>query len=167
VKSRIWIKVKSRIRIRIKVKSWIRIPIRIEVKSRIRIRFIGSDADSGYATLLIAVWQLRTTVWAIYCLSRRNLGYNNAQQEKYEIFYSVLRMRIRIKVKSWTRIRIPNNSQATSLNVWNMSLFEHFFKILSLYLQGRIRIRIKVKSWIRIRIGVKVMQIRNTDFVTR
>ncbi len=26
-------------------------------------------------------------------------------------------------------------------NVWNMSLFEHFFKVLSLYLEARIRIR--------------------------
>jgi hypothetical protein len=40
--------------------------------------------------------------------------------------------------------------------------FEHFFKVLSLYLEARIRIRIKVKgririkvtSWIRIRINV-------------
>jgi hypothetical protein len=37
-----------------------------------------------------------------------------------------------------------------------MSLFEHFFKVLSLYLKARIRIRncIKVKSRIRIRIKV-------------
>jgi len=46
-----------------------------------------------------------------------------------------------------------------------MNLFEHFLKVLSLYLQGRIRIGIKVKSWIRI--GIKVMQIRNNEFVTR
>jgi hypothetical protein len=44
------------------------------------------------------------------------------------------------------RIRIRINLQMTSLNVWNMSLFEHFFKVLSLYLEVRIRIRIKVKG---------------------
>jgi hypothetical protein len=58
------------------------------------------------------------------------------------------------------------------------SLFKHFFKILSLYLEARIRIwlriRIKVKGRIRIRlririkvtsrirIRIKVMRIRNT-----
>ncbi len=40
-----------------------------------------------------------------------------------------------------------------SQNVWNMSLFEHFFKVLSLYLEALI--------WIRIHI--RVMRIRNTD----
>ena len=66
-----------------------------------------------------------------------------------------IRIRIRIKVKSWIRIQICNNSQATSLNVWSMSIFEHFFKVLSLYLQDRIQIRIKVKCRIRIRFKVK------------
>jgi hypothetical protein len=44
----------------------------------------------------------------------------------------------------------------TSQNVWSMSLFEHFFKVLSLYLEVRIqpRIRIKVKSRILIRICI-------------
>ncbi len=47
-------------------------------------------------------------------------------------------VRIRIKVISWIRIRILINLQMTSQNVWNltmeycMSLFEHFFKVLSL-----------------------------------
>jgi hypothetical protein len=62
--------------------------------------------------------------------------------------------RIRIKVIGWirNRIRIHINLQMTSQNVWNMSLYEHFFKGLSLYLEARIwiRIRIRVKSriWI-------------------
>jgi hypothetical protein len=47
----------------------------------------------------------------------------------------------------------------TSQNVWNMSLFEHFFKGLSLYWEARIRIRIRVKS--RIRFRIKVMRIHN------
>jgi hypothetical protein len=46
-----------------------------------------------------------------------------------------------------------------------MTLFEHFFHVLSRYLEARIRIRIKVTSRIRIRIRVRigVMLIRNTD----
>ncbi len=43
------------------------------------------------------------------------------------------RIRIRIKVISWIRIRKRINLQMASQNVWNMSLFEHFFKVLSLY----------------------------------
>jgi hypothetical protein len=57
----------------------------------------------------------------------------------------------------------------------NMSLSEHFFKVLSLYLepriliririkvQGKIRIRIHIKVTSRIRIRIKAMRIRNTD----
>jgi hypothetical protein len=38
-----------------------------------------------------------------------------------------------------------------------MSLFDHFFKVLNLYLEARIRIRIKVKSkQVRIHIRIKV-----------
>jgi hypothetical protein len=59
-----------------------------------------------------------------------------------------------------------------------MSLCEHFFKVLSLYLEARIRIRnrIKMKDTIQIRIKVtsrtrihmKVMRIRNTGiWITR
>jgi len=48
-----------------------------------------------------------------------------------------------------------------------MSLFEHFFKGMSLYFEARIsiriRIRIRVKSQIPIRIRIKVMRIHNTD----
>jgi hypothetical protein len=46
--------------------------------------------------------------------------------------------------------------QMTSQNVWNLSLFEHFFKgfELSLYLDARIRIRIRVN----------LMRIHNTAF---
>jgi len=51
-----------------------------------------------------------------------------------------------------------------------MSLFEYFFKVLSLYLEARIRVHIKGTSRIRIRIKVtsrfririNMMQIRNT-----
>ncbi len=50
---------------------------------------------------------------------------------------------IRIKLKSKIRIRI--NMEMTSQNVRNMSLFEHFFTVLSIYLEAGIRIRIKVK----------------------
>jgi hypothetical protein len=65
-------------------------------------------------------------------------------------------IRIRIKVISWIRIRITLQMTSESSNVRNMSLFEHFFKGLSLYLEARIwiqiRIRIRVKSRIQIRI---------------
>jgi hypothetical protein len=60
----------------------------------------------------------------------------------------------------------------TSQHVWNISLFQHFFQVLSLYLEARNRIRIhfKVKGIVRIRIKVtsriririKVIWIRNT-----
>jgi hypothetical protein len=70
-----------------------------------------------------------------------------------------IRIRIRIKVISWflTRIGIRINLQMISQNVWNKSLFEHFFKGVSLYLEARIwiRIRIRVKNRIRIRIREK------------
>jgi hypothetical protein len=47
------------------------------------------------------------------------------------------------------------NLQMTSQNVWNMCLFEHFFKVFIYYLDARIRIRNKVKGRIRIHIKVK------------
>jgi hypothetical protein len=47
-----------------------------------------------------------------------------------------------------------------------MSLFEHFFKVLSLYLEARIRIRIHIKVTsnirIRIKVTINVMRIRNS-----
>jgi hypothetical protein len=46
--------------------------------------------------------------------------------------------------------------------VWNMRLFEHFFKVLSLYLEARILIRIRIKVTIWIRIRINVMRIRYT-----
>jgi hypothetical protein len=62
----------------------------------------------------------------------------------------------------------------TSQNVWNLSLFDYFFKVLSFFLEakiririkvkGRIRIRIKVTSRIRIQVRIKVMWIRNTAY---
>jgi hypothetical protein len=71
-----------------------------------------------------------------------------------------IRIRILIKVISWIRIRIriSINLQITSLNISNICLFEHFFKVLSLYLEARIRIRIriKVKGRIRIRICIRI-----------
>jgi hypothetical protein len=48
---------------------------------------------------------------------------------------------MRIKTISWIRI----NLQMTSQNVWNMSLFEHFFKVLRHYLETMFRIRIEEK----------------------
>jgi hypothetical protein len=64
----------------------------------------------------------------------------------------------------WIRI----NLQMTSQNeVWNMSLFEHFFKVLSGTLEPlfgsriRIRIRIRIKVTSRIRIRINVMRIHN------
>jgi hypothetical protein len=92
-----------------------------------------------------------------------------------------IRIRIRINVRSWTQIRIGISLQMTSLSVWKTSLFEHFFKVLSLYLEARIliRIRIKVKGRIRIRIRIhikvtsriririKVMRIRNNALALR
>jgi hypothetical protein len=82
--------------------------------------------------------------------------------------------RIRINVISWTRIRIGISLQLTSQSVWKMSLFEHFSKVLSLYLEGYVRIRIKVKKGVRIHIKgtsrirrYKVMRIRNTALALR
>jgi hypothetical protein len=57
---------------------------------------------------------------------------------------SWIRFRIRIKVISWIRILII--LKMTSKNVWKMSLFEHFFKVLSLYLEVWIRIRNRTKE---------------------
>ncbi len=53
---------------------------------------------------------------------------------------------IRIKVISWIRIRIRINLQMTSQNVWNISLFELFLKVLSFYLEARNRSKWKVGS---------------------
>jgi hypothetical protein len=79
---------------------------------------------------------------------------------------------IRIQLITLMRIRIRNNLQITRQNVRNKSLFEHFFKVLSLYMEARIRIRIKMKGRIRIRIKVtsririciNVRRIHNTGF---
>jgi hypothetical protein len=67
----------------------------------------------------------------------------------------------RIKVISWIRVRI--NLQMTSQNVWNLSLFKHFVKVLSLYFEARIRIRIRIRIKLtsRIQFRIKVMRIRN------
>jgi len=53
------------------------------------------------------------------------------------------RIRISIRVINWIRIRI--SLQMTSQSIWNMILFEHFFKFFILYLDARIRIRIRIK----------------------
>ncbi len=75
-----------------------------------------------------------------------------------------IRIQIRVKVISWIRNRIRINLQMTSQNVWNMSLCEHYFKGLSLYLDARIWIRIRSRIRVkgRIRIRINVMQIHNT-----
>ncbi len=52
-----------------------------------------------------------------------------------------IRIQIRIKVISWTRILIRINLQMASQNVWNVSLFQNFFEVFSLYLEAGIRIR--------------------------
>jgi hypothetical protein len=67
---------------------------------------------------------------------------------------SWIRNRIRIKVINWNRIRI--NLQMTSQIVWKMSLFEHFSKVLSLYLEARIRTRFRIKLKGRIRIWISI-----------
>jgi hypothetical protein len=58
--------------------------------------------------------------------------------------YGRIRNRIWILMKVISCIRIRIHWQMTSQNVWNMSLFEHFFNVLSLNLEARVRIRIKV-----------------------
>jgi hypothetical protein len=58
------------------------------------------------------------------------------------------------KVKRKIRIRI--NLQITSQNVLNMNLWEHFFKVLSIYLHASIWIRIRIHATSRIRIRIKV-----------
>jgi hypothetical protein len=52
----------------------------------------------------------------------------------------------------------PDQFAMKSQNVWNMSLFEHFFKVYNLFLAARIWvwIRIKVKGRIRIRIWIRI-----------
>ncbi len=67
-------------------------------------------------------------------------------------------IRIRIKVISWIRIRIRINLQI-SQNVWKINLFEHFFKVFSLYLEVRIRIRIEVKG--------RIHTVRKMDLILR
>jgi hypothetical protein len=66
------------------------------------------------------------------------------------ILVTWIRIRIRIRTanknldpdphSSWIRNRawIRINLQMKNQNVWNMSLFEHIFKGLSLYLEARI-----------------------------
>jgi hypothetical protein len=61
-----------------------------------------------------------------------------------------IKLRIWIRIKGISLIRIRITLQMTSQNVWNMSLFEHFFKDLSLYLEARIRMPTTVKSQIKI-----------------
>jgi hypothetical protein len=51
---------------------------------------------------------------------------------------------IKIRIRIWIRIRL--NFQIKSQNAWNTSLFEHFFKSLSPYLEAGIQIRVKVGS---------------------
>jgi hypothetical protein len=73
---------------------------------------------------------------------------SNKNPDPYQI---KIRIRIRIKVISSIRkqIRIRITLQMTSQNVWNVSLFEHFFKDLSLYLEARIWIQIRIRTRIK------------------
>ncbi len=74
---------------------------------------------------------------------------SNKNTDTYQIKIRIwIRIRIRIKVISWIRICI--DLQITIQNVRNISLFEHFSKGYSLYLEARIWI------WIRIRIPIRV-----------
>jgi hypothetical protein len=71
------------------------------------------------------------------------------QIERYRIrlriqVISWIRIRMCFKVTSWIRIRI--NLQITSLIVWDTSLFEHVFKVLSL-LDARIWIHSREKNY--------------------
>jgi hypothetical protein len=50
---------------------------------------------------------------------------------------------IHFKLKDRIQIRIWVNLQMTSQKIWQMSLFEPFFKIFSIYLETRIGIRIR------------------------
>jgi hypothetical protein len=65
------------------------------------------------------------------------------------------------------KIRIRINKPMASPNVWNLSLFWHFSKSPSLYLEARIRIRFRIRVmgriWIRIRI--KVMGIHKAGWM--
>jgi hypothetical protein len=51
---------------------------------------------------------------------------------------------------------VPHRFADDKPKLWNMSLSEHFFKVLTLYLAARIRIRIKVTSRIRILIRIRI-----------
>jgi hypothetical protein len=67
--------------------------------------------------------------------------------------------------KPWQSVVDPDQGRIRiRIRINVISLFEHFFKVLSLYLEARIliRIRIKVKGRILIRIRNKMMRIRNT-----
>ncbi len=90
--------------------------------------------------------------------------------------YEVLRIRIRVILRSWIRIRIRIKEKAGAgsgfaskwkgeraiLDHWRVQILEKVSgrNRIRIKLKGRIRIRIKVKS--RIRIRIKVMRIRNT-----
>jgi hypothetical protein len=50
--------------------------------------------------------------------------------------------------------QFPDNK--SKCTIWDMSLFEYCFKVLSLYLEARLRIRIRIKVKGRIRISIKV-----------
>jgi hypothetical protein len=92
----------------------------------------GSDRNSG-------PWIHTTTITFIKSIIRQK------QRKKGFRTNSVAdTVRIRIKLKGTRRIRTCLNLQMKSQKIWHMSQFEHFFNILSLYLEARIQIRIKV-----------------------
>jgi hypothetical protein len=108
-----------------------------------------------------ATWQPRSYLSTRTAGRGRNLQEETRDQIRLKVM-SWIRIRSRIQVRSWIRSRIK--LQMTCQNKWNMSLFEHFFKVLSLYLEARIRIRIIFKGRIQIRIKVTIrirIRIRN------
>ncbi len=138
-------------RIRIKEISWIRNRINLQMKNQ----------NVWNMSLFEHFFKIWAFIW--------KLGSGSGFASKWKVGSGST------YIKVTSRIRIGINLEMKSQNVWNMSLFEHFFKVLSLYLEGRIRIRISTK-WngririsikangrIRIRICIKVIRTRNTE----
>jgi hypothetical protein len=112
-----------------------------------RVRFV--------ICLLVPVLGIRIRIRIRICMDPRHFG--NLDPHPHHIR---IRSGSAFKVITWIRNRIRINLQMTSPCVWNMSLFEHFFKGLSLSLEARIwtrtRIPIRVKSRIRTFIHIHI-----------
>jgi hypothetical protein len=106
------------------------------IQIRIRIPNMDPDPDprDGQMNEDSDPQQLKMVIYHGWCRKR---------EEKEKEVERLLRIRINLQMIS----------QAAKLYLWNMSLFEHFFKGLSLYLEARIWIRIRIR--IRIRICIK------------